>query len=938
MIVERFLFLLRKLYKGNRKFLYIYLLITFAFHARPLINGLLMVDNGDPRCQDYPMKLLYSKALKALEFPMWNPYEFAGLPILGNIQVGVLYPFNLILYSILQPETAYNLYHVLHFALGGFFTFLYVRLVGVGKLPAFAAGLVFGFSGFLVTESNHSMIFAAVVYLPLIMYFLEKLRRSPELKYSFLIALTVAVQVFAGNFQICVYTYMVAGMFMLYYVFRCNERWRFISLSLAGIVLGIVITLPQLVSTLELSAVSFMRMKKEFAGYDYFSSYHVYLAELPGLFWKKEFFNGWGPEAALFAWVSPVVLVFAAIAFMKGIRKRGHAAFWGLVAIVSYILALGPDTPVHRLLYHVPVYNQFRVVGRHLMEFTFAVSVLFAMGLDGMLSGKRGYPAWFVALATAIITASAAAVFILPQLELRPVFAYLRDSGFPNPWGLVDALDIRSPSIYLPMLTLAAYLVWAAACWKFSKKAMGYVFVCMLLYEVAWGGGFIRKITHEFKPCVKDTRNMCTTEQYGEVLPEEDSNARYRLVNIFPPNEICSPAYNPMAHMTCDRGAVNAYNPLALDSYSNLLDLGLCGYYSLSWDHVVRNNIILSMLGGRYVTVSKNIKVDPEIVTFSRAAGPPQATTLELPVWNVRERAREEEDAFVLEGAGRKTAEITCNMSFDKGTYEFCLKARTDEKDKYFAVYLYEPPSYKRYEALFIHSDYIEKQYREFCQILHLDSSKKPYVVRAVTNSETPIYIKDITVKKFEHYMPPRLHFAEAGDKVYRRIHETEKAMVYLNLNAMPRAWSVEELLPVRDFSEARRMLNALAVDISRQALVYEDELEGLRKRKFEPAEVVIKDYGLNEVSLAVSCPAEGFVVLADQNFTGWKAYVDGKRTRIYTVNGVLRGVCVPSGNHSVTFKYRPYKTIALLWFSLALSTVLCVYIVTRVKSPFTRR
>jgi uncharacterized membrane protein YfhO len=49
-------------------------------------------------------------------------------------------------------------------------------------------------------------------------------------------------------------------------------------------------------------------------------------------------------------------------------------------------------------------------------------------------------------------------------------------------------------------------------------------------------------------------------------------------------------------------------------------------------------------------------------------------------------------------------------------------------------------------------------------------------------------------------------------------------------------------------------------------------------------------------------------VVLADTYFPGWRATVDGQRSRIYEPYGVLRGVVVEGGEHIIEFVYRPWS------------------------------
>jgi uncharacterized membrane protein YfhO len=54
----------------------------------------------------------------------------------------------------------------------------------------------------------------------------------------------------------------------------------------------------------------------------------------------------------------------------------------------------------------------------------------------------------------------------------------------------------------------------------------------------------------------------------------------------------------------------------------------------------------------------------------------------------------------------------------------------------------------------------------------------------------------------------------------------------------------------------------------------------------------------------------KGMVVVSDIYFPGWRARIDGQPATIYEVNGAMRGVVVPPGLHTITFRYRPATVI----------------------------
>lgn len=59
-----------------------------------------------------------------------------------------------------------------------------------------------------------------------------------------------------------------------------------------------------------------------------------------------------------------------------------------------------------------------------------------------------------------------------------------------------------------------------------------------------------------------------------------------------------------------------------------------------------------------------------------------------------------------------------------------------------------------------------------------------------------------------------------------------------------------------------------------------------------------------------------GLVVFSERFAPGWQAAVDGQAASLLRVDGVLRGVCVPAGTHTVTLRFSP----PILWIGAGVS------------------
>lgn len=105
-------------------------------------------------------------------FPLWNPNLACGQPNLASIQGGLLYPINVLLLPV-SPFYAAGIAAFLKLFLAGFFTMLYMRLLGAGNSGAFLSGLVFSLSGFMICWLGHPHVNCAIC-LPALLYLIEK--------------------------------------------------------------------------------------------------------------------------------------------------------------------------------------------------------------------------------------------------------------------------------------------------------------------------------------------------------------------------------------------------------------------------------------------------------------------------------------------------------------------------------------------------------------------------------------------------------------------------------------------------------------------------------------------------------------------------------------------------------------------------------------------
>lgn len=137
----------------------------------------------------------------------------------------------------------------------------------------------------------------------------------------------------------------------------------------------------------------------------------------------------------------------------------------------------------------------------------------------------------------------------------------------------------------------------------------------------------------------------------------------------------------------------------------------------------------------------------------------------------------------------------------------------------------------------------------------------------------------------------------------HRTVFLGEQARVLENETALPRAWIVHDARQVRR-GVALQLLATGAVD-PRQTALLEEPPPPLGKPSLlaDESAAVIR-YQPENVQVRTNTGAPGLMILSEVYYPAWKAYVDGKPTKLYATDHVLRGIPVPAGAHTVELRY----------------------------------
>jgi hypothetical protein len=154
---------------------------------------------------------------------------------------------------------------------------------------------------------------------------------------------------------------------------------------------------------------------------------------------------------------------------------------------------------------------------------------------------------------------------------------------------------------------------------------------------------------------------------------------------------------------------------------------------------------------------------------------------------------------------------------------------------------------------------------------------------------------------------------------------EQGKPIVYQNPEANGNAWFIKELekvqtadLEIKKLDSLKTKEQAITTDEVQSMSFVTDSLATISLTNYEPNYLKYKSYNSNN----------GFAVFSENYYEhGWQAYIDGTETDHNRVNYVLRGISIPSGEHTIEFKFEPQvvKTGSVISLSSSIVFLLLV-------------
>src|SRR5215203_2080347 len=189
--------------------------VVFLLANQLLVRG-VGVGKWDADGQFYPYYVLVADHARAARLVQWDPWSNAGLPMLGDPQVGAFSPINVAL-GLLTGGTSwgFRVYWLLVWWVGGMGVLLLGRHLGAPAWGACVVALGFLFCGVYTGNAEHTSWIVAFSGLPLTIWRLDVALRSGSLRPAAEAGAFWGLSALAGYPGVIILTGCFAGLWTL---------------------------------------------------------------------------------------------------------------------------------------------------------------------------------------------------------------------------------------------------------------------------------------------------------------------------------------------------------------------------------------------------------------------------------------------------------------------------------------------------------------------------------------------------------------------------------------------------------------------------------------------------------------------------------------------------------------------------------------------------
>jgi len=480
-------------------FLLIFIALVFLF-SDFLFSDKMLYSSDQIQAGIFFRQLMVDYVNDNWAVPQWNPYIFGGMPYVEAFHGDIFYPLSFLKYF--GPlHRMLGIIMFLHIFLAGIFMYLAGRQLKLSKIASLISASCYMFAAYLISlvaPGHDGKIFVTALF-PLVILYLDRgFERKPFLNFTIL-GLIIGVIILSPHPQMSYFTLWVVGLFTIYkLIILWKNEGKFGLLVKPGVLVVYAVVIGLLLSAIQfypgyLYTSEYSPRADSKKGWDWAISWSMHeeetmsliVPEFPGtnaqdtntIYWGKNVFKD-NSEA-----VGAVTFFLALLALVFVRRKIVY--FFGGIAILALLYALGGTTPIFKLFYYlVPKVSSLRAPSMIMFIFSFSAALLAGIGIQNLIDSnkeKEGLSPKFKYL-----------LFGLPGLLLLMGLLFsVAGRGMMNMWCSIfygeasstviqqgftklDAAYRNLPSITSGIWMAFLFVTLAALCiWLYKSKKMG---------------------------------------------------------------------------------------------------------------------------------------------------------------------------------------------------------------------------------------------------------------------------------------------------------------------------------------------------------------------------------------------------------------------------------------------------------------------------------
>lgn len=375
--------------------------------------------HGDSVLHDLPLQRWLARALRH-GWRFWSEEAAFGFPLYAEGTMAPFYPATWLLFGLLPPIDAHNLYPFLHFAITGCCVFALGRRLGMEIPWSVVAALLVSQSPLVLSTTYNATYAATLAWSTAVLWRLEVLRRRPDPVRAVKLAVPMALMLLSGYPQAAYATVVLAGAVLGTHALCSPTRgWRALLALIGATALAFGLSAVQWLPLAELVAHSVRSAGVALQAampWPYFAR-GIFLQER-----LEHYLNRSVDTGSMIAVGPGSLLVLLGLGLAPLVRGR-----WPWLYLPGVWLCIGLGTlPLswpYRVFYEwLPGLNRFRTAGPWLWV-TLVPMVLFAVQA---LRGLAGRPGRLRVLGAGVAVPLALwfAVFVSRGLVLTPAYAW----------------------------------------------------------------------------------------------------------------------------------------------------------------------------------------------------------------------------------------------------------------------------------------------------------------------------------------------------------------------------------------------------------------------------------------------------------------------------------------------------------------------------------